>query len=163
MIKMGNVFSGSEIMEMAVQIEKNGRDFYNKAAASSKNKDVKKIFEHLSGQEKRHIKIFEDMLSAVKKYEPAAAYTDEYFGYMKALAEEHVFTKEKKGNEIAKTVKDDAHAIELGIGFEKDSILFYHEVKSFVPESEHDMIENLLKEEQKHLRKLVSLKRRCYA
>src|SRR3990167_11010488 len=100
---MGDIFSGSEIVEMAVQIEKNGRDFYNKVSASSNNKDVKKIFEHLSMQEERHIKIFEDMLSAVKKYEPAEAYTDEYFGYMKALADEHIFTKEKKGDEIAKT------------------------------------------------------------
>ena len=41
---MGDIFSGSEIVEMAVQIEKNGRDFYNKVSASSNNKDVKKIF-----------------------------------------------------------------------------------------------------------------------
>jgi len=160
---MGDIFSGSEIVEMAVQIEKNGRDFYNKVSASSNNKDVKKIFEHLSMQEERHIKIFEDMLSAVKKYEPAEAYTDEYFGYMKALADEHIFTKEKKGDEIAKTVKDDAQAIELGIGFEKDSILFYHEMKSFVPESEHNIINGLIKEEQMHLKKLSLLRRRCYA
>lgn len=160
---MSNIFSGSEIVEMAVQIEKNGRDFYNKVAVSSKNKGVKKIFEHLSGQEERHIKIFEGMLFAVKKYEPVEAYTDEYFGYMKALAEEHIFTKEKKGNEIAKTVKDDARAIELGIDFEKDSILFYHEMKNFVPEAEHSIIENLLKEEQRHLKKLSLLKRGCYA
>ena len=160
---MGDIFSGSEIVEMAVQIEKNGRDLYNKVSASSNNKDVKKIFEHLSMQEERHIKIFEDMLSAVKKYEPAEAYTDEYFGYMKALADEHIFTKEKKGDEIAKTVKDDARAIELGIGFEKDSILFYHEMKSFVPESEHNITERLIKEEQRHLKKLVLLKRGCHA
>ena len=160
---MGNIFSGSEIVEMAVQIEKNGRDFYNKMAVLSKNKDVKEIFEHLAGQEERHIRVFEDMLSAVKKYEPAEAYTDEYFSYMKALADEHVFTKKEKGSEIAKKVKDEKHAIELGIGFEKDSILFYHEMENFVPETERSIIENLLKEEQRHLKKLSLLKRRYYA
>ena len=160
---MKDIFSGNEIVEMAVEIEKNGRDFYNKVAASSNNKDVKKIFEHLSSQEERHIKIFEDMLFAVKKYEPVEAYTDEYFSYIKALSEEHVFTKKGKGSEIVMTIKDEKQAIELGIGFEKDSILFYHEMKNFVPETERSIIENLLKEEQRHLKKLSLLKRGCYA
>ncbi len=26
---MGNIFAGSEIVELGIQIEKNGRDFYN--------------------------------------------------------------------------------------------------------------------------------------
>ena len=160
---MGNIFSGSEIVEMAVQIEKNGRDFYKSMAEFSKDKNTKEVFEHLAGQEERHIKIFEDMLSAVKKYEPAKAYTDEYFSYIKALSDEHIFTKNKKGKEIAATVKDEKEAVDMSIGFEKDSILFYHEMMNFVPESERGMISNLLKEEQKHLRKLVLLKRRCYA
>ena len=63
----------------------------------------------------------------------------------------------------SKKVKDEKHAIELGIGFEKDSILFYHEMENFVPEAERSIIENLLKEEQRHLKKLSLLKRRCYA
>ncbi len=160
---MGGIFSGSEIVEMAVQIEKNGRDFYKRVAGLSKDSSVKKIFEHLAGQEERHIKVFEAMLSTVKKYEPVEAYTDEYFAYIKALSDDHVFTKEKKGNEIAGAVKDEKQAVELGIGFEKDSILFYHEMKNFVPESEQNAIEGLLVEEQKHLKKLVLLKRRHYA
>jgi rubrerythrin len=160
---MRNIFSGSEIVEMAVQIEKNGRDFYNKIAKLSKNKDVKKIFKHLARQEERHIKVFEDMRSVVKKYEPAEAYTDEYFGYIKALSDEYIFTKKSKGSAIAGTVKDEKQTIELGIVFEKDSILFYHEMKNFVPEAEYNMIQNLLKEEQRHLEKLVLLERRLYA
>lgn len=160
---MGNIFSGSEIVEMAVQIEKNGRDFYNRAAGLSKNKDAKELFKYLASQEERHIKVFEGILSAVKKYEPVEAYTDEYFSYIKALSEGHIFTKEKKNDEIAMVVKDEKNAIELGIGFEKDSILFYHEMKNFVPEAERSIIENLLKEEQRHLKKLSLLKRSCYA
>ena len=160
---MSNIFSGSEIVEMAVQIEKNGRDFYNKIAVLLKGKNIKEVFKHLASQEERHISVFEDMLSVVKKYEPSEAYTGEYFSYIKALSEEHVFTKKEKGKEIAATVKDEMQAIELGIGFEKDSILFYHEMKNFVLESEHVIIENLLKEEQKHLEKLSLLKRRCHA
>jgi len=35
-----------------------------------------------------------------------------------------VFTKEKKGIEIARKIKDDIEAIKIGIDAEKDSILF---------------------------------------
>ena len=159
---MSNIFSGSEIVEMAVQIEKNGRDFYNKIAVLLKGKNIKEVFKHLASQEERHISVFEDMLSVVKKYEPSEAYTGEYFSYIKALSEEHVFTKKEKGGDIARTIKDERQAVGLGIGFEKDSILFYHEVKNFVPESEHGIINDLLEEEQKHLKELVLLRKKCY-
>ncbi len=160
---MSNVFSGGEIVEIAVEIEKNGRDFYDKVSKSLKDENIRRIFKYLSGQEEKHIKVFKGMLSTVKKYEPVEAYTDEYFSYIKALSEEHVFTKKGKGTEIAMTIKDAKQAIELGIGFEKDSILFYHEMKNFVLESEHNIINSLIKEEQIHLKKLSLLKRRCYA
>ncbi len=159
---MGDAFSGSEIAEMAVQIEKNGRDFYNAIAEFSKAKNTKKIFKYLAGQEEKHIKVFESMLSAVKKYEPVEAYTDEYFGYIKALSEELVFTKKKKGIEIAKTIKDERRAVELGLSFERDSILFYYEMKNFVPKAERGIIDGLIKQEQIHVKKLSLLRRRCY-
>ncbi len=143
---MGNIFSGSEIVEIAVEIEKNGRDFYNNVSESLKDENIRRIFKYLSGQEEKHIKIFKDMLSTVKKYEPSEAYTDEYFSYIKALSEEHVFTKKKKGKEVADTVKDGKKAVELGLGFEKDSILFYYEMKNFVLESEHNIIDSLIRE-----------------
>ncbi len=160
---MGNIFSGSEIVEIAVEIEKNGRDFYNKVSESLKDENIKKIFKYLAGQEEKHIKIFKDMLSIVKKYEPSEAYADEYFGYIKALSEEYVFTKKKKGKEIADTVKNGKKAVELGLNFERDSILFYYEMKNFVLESEHNIINGLIREEQRHLKKLSLLRRRCYA
>ena len=159
---MGNIFSGSEIVEMAVEIEKNGRDFYDKVSKFLKDKNMKHIFKYLADQEEKHINVFKGMLSAVKKYEPSEAYTDEYFSYIKALSEEHIFTKKKKGKEIADTVKDGEKAVELGLGFERDSILFYYEMKNFVLKSEHNIIDGLIKEEQMHLKKLSLLRRRCY-
>lgn len=160
---MGDKFSGSEIVDMAIQIEKNGRDFYKKIAESLKGKEIKKIFEYLAKQETKHIKVFEDMLLKVKRYERPKTYTDEYFGYIKALSEEYIFTKKEKGKEAAKSVSSPRRAVELGLNFERDSILFYYEMKNFVPEPDKDIIDSLMKEEQTHLKKLSLLRRRCYA
>ena len=58
---------------------------------------------------------------------------------------------------MAGRIKTEKEAIELGIGFEKDSILFYQEMKKFVLTSEQNIIEKLLEEEKEHLRKLFEL------
>lgn len=155
---MGNIFSAPEVVEMGIQIEKNGRDFYSGAIALIKSDKPKDIFTYLAGEEEKHIMTFEAMLLDVKKYEPSEAYPGEYFAYLKALAKGYVFTKEGKGKEIAKNVKSQDNAIELGIGFEKDSILFYQGMKQIVLEDEHEVIQKLIEQEQKHLLKLYELR-----
>jgi len=156
---MGNIFSAAEVAEIGVEIEKNGRDFYNSVEKLSKTQNAKEIFKYLAGEEEKHIKTFEAIVSKVKKYEPSEAYPGEYFAYLKALSQEYVFTEKGKGLDIAKAVKSDKEAIELGIRFEKDSMLFYHEMKKVVMEGEHKTIDDLIEQEQEHLRKLSELKR----
>ena len=50
---MGNIFAGSEIVEMGIQIEKNGRDFYCALTEKSKDKKAKEIFAYLAEQEEK--------------------------------------------------------------------------------------------------------------
>ena len=49
---MGNVFAGNEIVELGIQIEENGKDFYNTLVNQSKNSHAKDIFKYLEGEEK---------------------------------------------------------------------------------------------------------------
>ncbi|MFH1854357.1 MAG: ferritin family protein [Candidatus Omnitrophota bacterium] len=156
---MGNIFSASEVVDMGIKIEENGRDFYKEAANKSKDESVIKVFELLAKEEEEHIKRFEAILSKVEKYEPSEAYPSEYFSYIKSLSGEYVFTKDKKGSRIAETVKTDREAVDLGIGFEKDSILFYEEMKKFVLDSEQKIVDKLLEQEKLHLSKLNELRR----
>ena len=74
---MANIFSGSEIVQIGIQIEKNGRDFYNALEKQSTNKKGKEIFHYLAGEEEKHIKVFEEILSSAENYEPAEAYPGE--------------------------------------------------------------------------------------
>lgn len=155
---MSNIFAGSEIVEIGIQIEKNGRDFYNTLVGQSKNQKAEDIFKYLAEEEEKHITSFQKILDSVHKYEPAESYPGEYFAYMNALAREHVFTQENKGGEIAKNTKSDKEAIESGIGFEKDSIIFYEGMKKVVPEHDLKIVDELIAQEQEHLRKLSDLK-----
>jgi rubrerythrin len=156
---MGNIFAGSEIVEIGIQIEKNGRDFYNTLASQSRNQKAKDIFKYLAGEEAKHIVVFQKILGGVEKYEPPESYPGEYFAYMNALASEYIFTQKDKGKEIAQSIKTDKKAVDLGIGFEKDSIIFYEGMKKVVPEYSHKIIGDLILQEQNHLRQLSDLKK----
>jgi rubrerythrin len=156
---MGNIFAGSEIVEIGIQIEKNGRDFYNTLAKESKNQKTVEIFKYLAGEEEKHIAVFQKILGSVEKYEPPESYPTEYFAYMHALASEQVFTQKDKGEGVARAIKNDEEAIEKGIGFEKDSIIFYEGMKKAVPKYDHKVIDELITQEQSHLRKLSDLKK----
>ena len=156
---MGDIFSGSEIAELGVQVEVNGRDFYETLAKRTKNKKAKAVFKMLALEEEKHIAKFRKMLDYFHKYEPKEAYPTEYFSYLNSLASECVFTQKAKGAEIAKNTRDDKDAIEIGIGFERDSIRLFEGMRKVVPTEGTAIVDILIKQEEKHINKLEALKK----
>ncbi|MFH1380223.1 MAG: ferritin family protein [bacterium] len=153
------MFSGSEIVEIGIQIEVNGRDFYEALILKSASEKAKEIFKFLAGEEEDHIDVFKEILSSVKAYDPPESYPVEYFEYMRALASQHVFTKAHKGKETAEQIKDDKEALDIAIGFEKDSIEFYEAMKKIVLTKDHPLLNALIVQEHTHLNRLSELKK----
>jgi len=155
---MGNIFTGSELVEIGIEIEKNGRDFYSILSNQSKNQQAQGMFQFLAKEEEKHIAVFQGILDAVEKYQPPESYPGEYFAYMTNLASEYVFTQKDKGKEIAKKTTSDLEAIELGINFEKDSIIFYEGMKKVIPQFDLKIVEQLVAQEEQHLKMLFDFK-----
>jgi rubrerythrin len=155
---MGNIFAGSEIVELGIEIEKNGRDFYNSFSAPSVDPKIQELFKFLAGEEEKHIDVFKKILASLASYGSPEPSPGDYLAYMRALASEQVFTQKDKGKEIAAGVRSQKEALDLAIGFEKDSIIFYEGLKKSVPENEHKTVEQLIAQEQGHLRQLTELK-----
>lgn len=155
---MTSKFAASEIVEMAIEIEINGRDFYNSVAAKAKNVKPKNLFKFLASEEEKHIEKFKEILGSVKKYEPKEAYPEEYFAHINALASNQVFTQKDKGAQVAASAKDENAAVDIGIKAEKDSITFYEDMKKIVPEGDKGIVDDVIAEEQKHLEELISLR-----
>ena len=153
------MYAGSEVVELGVQIEKNGYDFYKTLVEQSKSEKAISVFKYLAEQERNHILDFKKILNSVQQYEPSESYPDEYFVYMNALAGDHVFTKENKGKEIAQTMTDDKQALDIALKFEKDSITFYEGMNKIVSENDAQLIDKLIREEQKHVIDLTELKK----
>ena len=156
---MGNIFVGSEIVEIGIQIENNGRDFYNMLARRSENEKAKEIFGFLAGEEEKHIKVFEGILEKTQEFAPQGLDADDYLRYMKVLAGEHIFTQKDRGAEIAQNTGSDKEAIDVAIRFEEDSIVFYVGMKKLVPEYDHQVIEFLIMQEENHLKQLLDMRK----
>jgi len=156
------VFSGNELIEVALGIERNGIAYYSSLAKSTTDASLRGTYHHLADMEREHIKIFQKMLGSAGKYKPtyAGATEEEYELYLKALVDSAVFIDDKIARQMAQRASSPAEAIQIALGAEKDSILFYSEMRDLVPKQDRPTIDGIIKEEKSHVRQLSSLKRK---
>lgn len=160
---MSIVFSGDELINIAIGVERRGMTFYDIMAKSTDNEEAKAIFEGLVIMEREHIRIFQDMLGEAGKQKPAPAAPSEYSGYLQALIDDAVFTDDMITSEMATQADSDLQAVELGISAEKDSILFYYEMRDIMPSRLVPMINRIIAEEKSHLQQLTGIKKKLAA
>jgi rubrerythrin len=160
---MSIAFTASELINVAIGIERRGITFYDIMARSTDNEMAREVFQSLTDMEREHIQIFEDMLGEADKYELLETSTEEYAGYLQALIDNAVFTDDMITSEMATQAESDIKAVELGISAEKDSILFYYQMKDIMPPSAVPMINRIIAEEKSHLRQLSEIKKRLAA
>jgi len=113
----------------------------------------------LADREREHIEIFQKMLVSVGDYRPPETYTEEYDLYLRSLVDSAVFSDDQVAREMAQKVGSAAEAIQLALGAEKDSILFYSEMRDVVRQSDGEVINEIIGEERSHLRQLSDLKK----
>ncbi len=152
-------FFGNELINIAIGIERRGIAFYDVLARSTQNIKAREIFQYLVGMERDHIRIFQSMLDEADKYEVPEAYAGEYAAYLQALVDSAVFTDDTVTSELATQSENDIAAVELGVSAEKDSILFYYEMREIVPKSTRATIDKIVAEEKLHLRQLSELRK----
>ena len=160
---MSILFSGSELINIAIGIERRGITFYDIMTRSTKNAIAREVFKYLGDMEREHIRTFQDMLAEADKYQLPETPTGEYTAYLQALVDTAVFTDDLVTSEMATKVSSDIEAMELAIGAEKDSILFYYEMKDIMPQRAQPTVNKIVAEEKSHLRQLSELKKKLAA
>ena len=157
---MSIVFSTAELISIAIGIEKKGIAFYDIMARTTDDAATRDIFQQLAHMERTHIQIFQDMGGASGKNQPAEAASEEYKAYLQALIDSAIFSDEMISSEMVTQADSTIKALELSISAEKDSILFYYEMRDIMPRSTLAMIEKIIAEEKLHLRQLSAVKKR---
>jgi len=156
---MSIAFSIGELIDIAIGIERRGITFYDVMAKSTDNEIARRVFQGLVEMEREHIEIFQNMLDEADKYQLVESATAEYTDYLQALVDSAIFTDDMITSEMATQAESDIKAVELGISAEKDSILFYYEMKDIMPRRAQPTVDRILAEEKSHLQELARIKK----
>ena len=157
--KVSISFSVSELINIAIGIERKGIAFYDIMAKSTENTAARGVFHCLTDMEREHVKIFQSMLNEADKYQPSETLTEEHTDYLQALVDNAVFTDAQITSEMAIQADSDMKALEFAIGVEKDSILFYYEMRDIMPKQAYPILNGIIAEEKSHLKQLFELKK----
>jgi rubrerythrin len=152
------IFKASDAVEMALEIEKRGEAFYRAVAQKAKSPQVKALFEDLAEQEVQHYDTFKK-LSKTQWAQPLMPddQWDQYLMYMQATIQNAFFEGEDKALALAEQASDEKEALRMAMGFEKETLLFFHDLREMVSEGDEKTIKHIIDEEKAHLRRLAAL------
>ncbi|MBW2368944.1 MAG: ferritin family protein [Deltaproteobacteria bacterium] len=155
---MADLFRANDVALLAIEIEKRGEKFYYLLSEKAEDSRTRKIFIGLAKAEVKHKKIFEALYERLGEVDlPAWSNEAEFLSYLNALIDTHTLFRKDDLDQLPETIKTRKDAIEMAMGFEKESILVFMEMKEFVPESEKKYIAQCIEEERSHLRLLSEM------
>ena len=154
------ILQPSDIIDIGIEKEIKRRDFYALAADQfSGNAELAKLFGKLRDWEEGHIVKFKRIREDVKGGNYAESYPGEIQEYMTAIVNSDLYEK-LDAESFALTVKTPEAALDAGIGFEKDAILFFGGLANFVEPKAREVIQELISEEQMHMLQLFEMKKK---
>ncbi|MDP3788850.1 MAG: ferritin family protein [Candidatus Omnitrophota bacterium] len=156
---MDEILTGKEALELAIKAEEKGAALYKTLARNSKNFHVSRVFKHLADEENKHIDELKKWDASLTPYKPAEAYPGEYSLYIKAMAEESTFKCDMACEKSLEKNISEEDAIKAGINFEKDLIVFLHNIKKHIKKGDEKIVNSVMESEEGHLKKLYTLQK----
>ncbi len=142
-------YSIAEVIEQAVRTEKLGYQFYTTMADRFREDiGLKKLFETLGAKELVHEKRFLELKEITGEDEPEG--WEEVSEYLRAIVESEFFLGKNKALPALEHVDSVENAVNFAMGFEKETLLYFHTVRDVVKEK--DVVDEIINEEKSHLR-----------
>ncbi|MEA3489822.1 MAG: ferritin family protein [Candidatus Omnitrophota bacterium] len=154
---MAKKYTSKEIIQMAVQAKANGVELYLVLARNSENYHVGRLFTEFAKDEQKHKIQLEKWLDSLKEEKREEAYPGERALYFKALVDVNAFTCDDAKKQALEKIISEEEALQAGITFEKDFMLFLHDLKQHVIGNGADTIDSLLDDEIRHFREMFHL------
>jgi len=156
---MSYLLAVKEILGFAVYIEERGYEFYVEAMKKFAAPRATELFQYLADEEFKHEMLFKKLLEQVDDAGPGNAAADaEYQAYMKEFVKAHSLgDKEAIRVKLARISGLD-EILDLAMGFEKDSIVFFSGLKEMLAKERTAAVERVIHEEMGHLRKIFKMK-----
>lgn len=154
--------TAEEILEIAIEAERQGAAFYERLADSAQDERVKEECRRLVTFEREHEKTFRrllgqrDVQQALDSLQPSQS-SDEYREYFSALVHSNMLPDEEAARRLAEEAASEADAVTIALQMEKNTILFYQELQNLLGQ-EAGVLQTILDEERSHVYELNELK-----
>jgi rubrerythrin len=149
------LFSIAEIIAIAVQLEINGEKAYRKAIAESDDTGLNDLLQWMAEEERTHAEHFAQLQGKIADDEKSHLVKKMNDSLVDTFIKGQTFSLEEVK---FSNLRDSGELIDTFIEFEKDTILFYDMLKSFIlDEKTIQQLEDIIKEEEIHVKKLQEL------
>ena len=150
------MFTSKEILDIALKIEKNGEGVYRRAIQDLENPDMVERLTWMADEEAHHAEWFMKFQADLGTRNNRIAVNEMNSEILHDIIGKQSFTLQ----DIDFTgVSDMRNLIDIFIEFEKDGILFYEMLRTFI--KDQDVIESLdqiIAEEYRHIETLLEIK-----
>jgi rubrerythrin len=150
--------NASDIVDLAMQVEKNGEAFYRAVAKETKSAETRELFEDLAAQEVKHYATFARLSQTVRE---TPLMTDEewdsYLKYLNATVQSSFFEGPDKALAAARKVKGEKEAVRMAMSFEKETLLFFYDLRDAIKGTERSFVEKIVAEEKAHIQRLANV------
>jgi rubrerythrin len=143
------MFSIREVIDLAIQIEKNGEQYYRDAIQKISNPSLQSMLEWLADQEGKHQSWFSERKERLETEGDDLEMEEMGSDILQGILGDQSFSL--KEADLSKIDGVEA-LIQLAVEFEKDSILFYEMIGSFIEDVEtSEKLNEIIAEENHHI------------
>ncbi|MGD8541930.1 MAG: ferritin family protein [Desulfobacteraceae bacterium] len=146
------MFSIKEILDLAIQIEKNGEAIYRQAARRISHPVLAPLLEWLADEEARHAAWFAEKALVADDTFQTPVLEELNQGLLTQLVAGQSFSLQDADFDNMQTV---AQLLVVSVAFEEDTVLFYEMLKPFIEDpATLEQLEAIIAEENLHIEKL---------
>jgi len=147
-----------EILEFAVYIEERGYEFYVGAMKKLGEPRATELFQYLADEEFKHEKVFKKLMEQGDDVK-SGEHDPEYQAYMREFCKAHSLGDREAISAKLARLSSLEEILDLAMGFEKDSIVFFSELREAYARGHAGPLDKVIHEEMGHLRKIFQMKR----
>ena len=143
------MFTSRDILDLAVQIEKNGEKIYRDALQKVTNQEVKSLLQKLADDEVRHIDQFSEFKASAKDTLGDPQLEEMGRSILLGILGDQSFSLKETDFARMERIKD---LFKVAIEFEKDTVIFYEMIRALI-EDDRTLadLNQIIEEEKRHI------------
>jgi len=144
------VFTLAEVYDLGIRIEKNGEKFYRDALKQAWSAPIADMLKLLAEEEVKHVDFFVRRMDAVKQKRENPFLDEMGTSMLKDILGNQTFSLKDADVSRVRSVDE---LVAIAIEFERDTILFYEMIGSFMTDEKvRRELEEIIEEEERHVR-----------